>query len=126
MTKGSTVFTSGHAMFVTACGALPMVNGMAMADGAVGDKLPIYRRTVNRWLPIATLLDKEGECEGERMGERLNTGEYLVADAQLTFFSQHLNLAPLPSSPISMIFSISGGHNTKLPVLTTSLLSMTT
>ena len=68
--KGSTVFTSGHAMFVTACGALPMVTGMAMADGAVGDKLPIYRRTGNRWLPIATLLDKEGECGGERIWGR--------------------------------------------------------
>ena len=43
-----------------------LANGDWDGDGAVCDKLPIYRRTGNRWLPIATLLDKEGECEGDR------------------------------------------------------------
>jgi hypothetical protein len=51
-----------------------LANGDWDSDEAVGDKLPIYRRTGNRWMPIATLLEKEGECAGERMGERLNTG----------------------------------------------------
>ena len=71
--KGSTVFTSGHAMFVTACGALPMVNGMAMGLFVISFPYTGGQATGGCQLPPCWTR-KENVKVIERMGERLNTG----------------------------------------------------